>query len=419
MPNIGSWDISSSVSEETIGTRRKIKPDVDLEILGPKRDAAKAKREAEKIGETEIEFAGRLMSVDAPKRKRRRRSAKASSRTFPLLIAATLIMVATTLAAFFLLERYQPVGDTLLADPPFSLGLVGWDQRGNAHFDPRRPAWVTLGSDDPESRTSLKRTINLPPGLTLAFLEATVSTERVVAGDDLWQRARVYLVQLDEAGKPNWNEPHHLFRLSGTEPKQTISQVFPIPDKVDRAQLSLEMNNVTGRMTISDLRLYPVEELPGFRQIATGLMAAWAVLLFFAAIAIFKNIPSTKVRLALGAMVGIFAVGLFMPAPLRDALIDGLNIPSGGEGGIEPDLIGHGIVFAIMAFLVRVGRPTDPIGLHLGCWALIAVASETLQLFTFDREPSIADFLVDGIGVVLGLTLAVFLPRLLQGRFSY
>jgi hypothetical protein len=171
------------------------------------------------------------------------------------------------------------------------------------------------------------------------------------------------------------------------------------------------MNNATGEMTISDLELYPVEEQPGFRRVAIALMIAWAILGLFAASAIFKSIRASHVRLALGGMTGIFALGLFMPAPVRDALITTLHIPSGGEGGIEPDMIGHGVVFAIMAFLVRIGRPDDPIWLHLGCWTLIAIASETLQLFTFDREPSLVDFLVDGIGFALGLTLAIFLPR--------
>lgn len=406
------------MSEQTvIGDRRNIKKTVDLEIVGPRRDATKTRRAPDES--IELQIAAPHKPADGPERKRRRRSAKKSNwRSFILLVAATLVMIAVTLVAFFSLERYQPVGETLLVDPPFSVGFQGWTQKGPVTLDPIEPGNVTLQNDDPDGRTYLKRTIDLPPGFTLALLKTTVSTERVVAGSDLWQRARIYLVQLDEAGNADWTQPHNLFRLRGTKSTRTISQVFPIPSSVKQASLSLEMNNATGRMTISDLKLYPVEEQPGFRQLALGLMAAWTILLLFAATAVFKSIPSTRVRLALGGMLGIFAVGLFIPAPIRDALIDGLRIPSGGEDGIEPDMIGHGIVFAIMAFLVRMGRPNDPIWLHLGCWILIAIASETLQLFTFDRQPSISDFVVDGIGFVLGLTLAVFLPRLLPARFS-
>lgn len=404
--------------DAVIGSRRDIKKNADMEIVGARRDAKK--RPKAPIDIIEFDKATLRQREDKPQHKRRRRSvtAKRNSPGFYLLVIATLTMITATLAAFFTLERYQPVGEALLVDPPFSAGSDGWIEKGQVTFDQGPDGAVTLRNDDPESRTYLKRTINLPEGQTLAYLKAVVSTERVVAGSDLWQRARIYLAQLDETGEPDWSKSHNLFRLRGTKSQRTVSQVFPIPSSVKQAALSLEMNNATGLMTIHDLKLYPVEEQEDFRLVAFSLMAVWAVLVLAAGIMIFKNIPSTKVRLAFGGMLGLFVVGLFMPASVRDGLIAWLHFPTGGEGGIEPDMIGHGVVFMIMAFLMRIGRPEDPIWLHLGCWSLIAIASEVLQLFTFDRQPSIGDFLVDGAGVVLGLTIAAFLPRVFPARFQ-
>ncbi|MGI9494007.1 MAG: hypothetical protein ACR2QF_16560 [Geminicoccaceae bacterium] len=402
--------------ETVVGDRRTIRKDVALEIAGPRRDQKKIETEKANEKDLEIQIAAPHDAIEVTERKkRRRRSRETSWRGFFTLVIATLLLVLVTLSVFFLLERYQPAGDSLLAEEPFSVGFPGWTKKGDVTLDPDEPGKVILGNDDPENRSFLKRTVDLPSGYTLAFLKATVSTEKVVAGDDLWQRARIYFVQLDEEGKADWHQPHNLFRLRGTKSTRTISQVFPVPPSVNQALFSLEVNNATGQMTISDLELYPVEELPIFRKIAITLMVAWAILGVFAATAIFRNIPSSNVRLAFGVMLGVLAFGLFMPVPVRDALIATLHLPTSGEGGvIELDVIGHGIVFAIMAFLVRIGRPHDPIWLHLGCWALIAVASETLQLFTFDRKPSIVDFLGDGIGFALGLTLAVILPRFIS-----
>jgi len=397
--------------ETVVGGRRQLKKENDLEVIGARRDAKKIKKEKAKEKDIEIQIAAPHKAFEAPERKKlRRRSVKSSQRGFLTLITATVILTTLTLAAFFLLERYQPTGEAMLAEEPFSSGFPAWTKKGDVTLDD--PGKVTLTNDDPESRSFLKRTIDLPDGYTLALLKATVSTEKVAAGKNLWQRARIYFAQLDQDGNADWTQPHNLFRLRGTKSTRTVSQVFPIPSSISQAALGLEMNNATGQMTISDLKLYPVEEQPGFRRIAIFLMVTWAILGLFAAITVFKSIPSSKVRLALGGMLGIFALGLFMPAPVRDALIAALHIPSGGEEGIEPDMIGHGIVFAIMAFLVRIGRPDDPIWLHLGCWTLIAIASETLQLFTFDRQPSLIDFLVDGVGFLFGLTLAIYLPRL-------
>ncbi|MGH1478162.1 MAG: VanZ family protein [Geminicoccales bacterium] len=408
------------MSEETvIGTRRNIKKDSDFEIVGARRDAKKVQKvKAAALDTIELGSASSRQTLNEPKRIRRRRSAPSSRRGGVLILAATLLMIAVTLVAFFVIERYQPVGASLLTGPPFSAGLNDWAQKGNISFDPNAPDQVGLRNVDPDGRTILKQVIDLPPGLTLAYLEATVSTERVVAGSNLWQRARIYLAQLDETGEADWTEPHNLFRLRGTNAPQQMRQVFAIPASVKQAELGIELNNATGTMVVSDLKIYPVQDLPGFRQLSLGLMAAWAALGLTAGLLVFKSIPSPKVRLGLGCTLAVFAFGLFMPATMRDALIEGLFISTRGEGGVEPDMIGHAIVFIVMSALVRLGRPNDPVWLHLGCWTLVAIASEVLQLFTFDREPSIVDLFVDGIGFILGLSIATYLTRESSARLT-
>ncbi len=400
------------MSDETvIGERRNVRKHDDLEVIGPKRDAAKVWQV--KTDDLSLDIAAPRRPVSGSETKSARRRAVASKgRGFSMLVITALVLIAATLSAFFLLERYLPAGAVLLADPPFSQDFEGWKQQGSVTSDQSKPDKVTLSNDDPESRTFLKRIIELPPWPVLAFLEATVSTEGVVAGEKIWQRARIYLAQLDADGEADWTKPHNLFRLRGTKSTGTISQVFPMPASVSQAALALELNNATGRMVISDLKLYPVEEQQLFQRVSKVLMAGWGVLIVIATVMIFRNIPSSLVRLALGFLAVFFLVGLFMPISIHDALIDAFRVPSGGQGGIELDMIGHGVFFALMAFLVRLGRPTDAIWRHLGCWVLVAVASEVLQLFTFDREPSVADLLADGVGFVLGLTLAQFLPRL-------
>lgn len=335
-----------------------------------------------------------------------------------LLVAATLILIALTLAAFNSLERYQPTGEVLLPDPPFSTGFDGWAQNGQVTFEQDGPGQVMFENDDPKNQTSIRRTIDLPPGQTLALLEAIVSIEDVIAGEKMWQRARIFLAQLDQQGKPIWKEPHNLFTYEGTRPSETISKIFPIPSSIEQVWLSLELNDATGRMVISDLKLDPVEETPIFRHVSMALMVAWAVLVVFVAFKLFKSVTSIIARLALGVIFALFVVGLFIPAPLRNALIEALPFPSAGGTGIEPDMVGHGIVFAIMAFLVRVGQPGSSFQFHFGCWVLIAIVSEVLQLFTVDREPSALDFAVDVVGIVLGLTLAQFLRGSDQGSAS-
>lgn len=407
--------------ESIIGGRRNVRKRDEFDVIGPKRDAKKVRRD--KVRDIEIRVAAprsRLEKEGKEEREektptRRQRSAKTTSRGWILFVLATLIMIAATMAVFLSQERYQHNGLLLLAEPLFTDGFEGWTQGGSVAFEPNGTGQVTFRNDDPESRAFLKRTIALPPGMTLAHLEATISTEGVVAGEQLWQRARIYLVQLDQRGEALWKEPHNLFTYQGTRPAELVRKVFPIPESIEQATLSLELNNATGAMTISDLKLYPVEERPAFRQMAIGLMVAWAGLALLTAFRVFSSITSIGVRVALGGMLIVLIAGLFMPAPLRNSLFEALPLSFADQIGIEPDMIGHGIVFAIMAFLVRIGLPRNSFWLHLACWILVAIATEILQLFTFDRETSIVDFMVDGVGFLLGLTLGQLMRKPIFG----
>jgi len=104
-----------------------------------------------------------------------------------------------------------------------------------------------------------------------------------------------------------------------------------------------------------------------------------------------------------------------MPSTLRQVLIN--NLADGfGIHTAYPDALGHAAVFALLALLVRAGRPHDPLLLHASCWILAGAVSEVLQLLTFDRAPEAADWLADVAGTAIGLALAelgLHLERLL------
>jgi VanZ family protein len=94
-----------------------------------------------------------------------------------------------------------------------------------------------------------------------------------------------------------------------------------------------------------------------------------------------------------------------MPAQLRQQLIDGLATGFGMRLA-DPDAFGHALVFCLLALLVRIGRPRDPLLVHLSCWLLVGAATEVLQLLTPDRSPEAGDWLIAAIGTTLGLALA-------------
>ncbi|MGI9498896.1 MAG: VanZ family protein [Geminicoccaceae bacterium] len=392
------------------------------EVVGPKRrnvNGAEPKAER-KTPQSEMRIAAPLAIDDEvpTRRPRARRRSQADVKPSDgwgrrgALALLGILLVTLTAATFMLLPRYQPLGAPLLADPGFEAGLTGWQQAGSIVQDPDDPARVTLESQDAETRTRLVRDIDLPPGDTLLVLRAQVQGENVVSGPEIWESARIYLARLDADGQPDWKADHDLFDLAGTTDIRNYSRAFSIPAEVETVRLGIELKNTTGRLTVSQLELIAAERPRMFVIAAGGLLLAWGALILYTAIRTLKGIRSASIRLWLGIVFALSIAALMLPGHFYEIGLIRFVEPL----GINVDAAGHGIMFALLALLVRMGRPFDPFWLHVGAWSLIAVASEVLQLFTFDREPSMDDLWADGLGIFIGLVLAETARRM--RRFS-
>lgn len=108
--------------------------------------------------------------------------------------------------------------------------------------------------------------------------------------------------------------------------------------------------------------------------------------------------PAMKAGSAVLAVVAVTLFGLLMPGAWR-AEVAGLFPPD-----IPVLKIGHLVAFAGLAFLlVRQWQWQHVAALGL----VFAGATEALQFFAVDRNPSLADVGIDMAGVLLGLTLRV------------
>lgn len=413
------------------------RPSDEGEVVGPKRrklDSSKTKRldgsEAKPLdgsrakpgvgkAEGELSIAAPLaIDDDAPKRRprARRRSrpiADAGSNWHRLGLFAVLsvLLVFLTGATFLVMPRYDIQGDPLIAPPAFEVGLGEWTKKGLVSQTSDDPGKVVLESLSQEGQTYLQKDIKLPPDDTMVILSAQVQGDDVVTGPEIWDSARIYLAQLDATGKPNWKEEHNLFNLNGTTDIRNYRRSFTMPAEVQTARLGIEMKNATGSLTVTGLELTVVEYKTTFLVAVGCLLASWSVLVLYTGIKTFGGISSVRIKIWLGIVCALSVVALMLPGGFHEAGTEGVNAWL-DIGDVGVDAIGHGVMFTVLAFLVRLGRPSDPIWMHVGAWILIAIASEVLQLFTIDRDPSLDDLWVDGIGILLGLSLAEIVSRL-------
>lgn len=338
---------------------------------------------------------------------RRRRSTldDRQLRDIGLTVLAAAALTLLTIVAFNYLPRYEMPGQDFMDNADFRDGFEGWEIGGIVTLDEVEVGLATLQNRDPDDFVYLRRTLELPPGQTSLLLSADVATDEVRGGEERWAAARIYLVQQTDGGDYVWNQPHMLVELVGTARRHHVEDVFEIPASIDRVTLGIELAHATGQFEVANLRLARLDELPAFRLVATLLVAGWCVLIVRVGWSVMRSIALPKVRALLVITVALLVAGTFMPATLRQHLLD--SLASGfGLHGIDPAALGHAAVFALLALFVRSGRPRDPLLLHLSCWALAGAAAEVLQLLTVDRSPSGRDWLADLVGVMIGLTLA-------------
>lgn len=321
------------------------------------------------------------------------------------LVLLAVLLVALTAAIFLLMPRYQTLDRPLISETAFNGDLASWTQAGDISKTNGDPAGVVLRNNDNVKTTYLTQDIELPRGKTLLMLRAEVQGQDVRPGIEDWDQARIYLVRISAGGDALWREDHNLFLMNGTTDVRNYSRAYSIPEEITTARLGIELKNASGQLTVNKLTLEVAKRPMPFLLAIGWLVIGWGLLITYSAVQVLKGIQSSGIRLCLGIALVLSIIALFIPGylfadPLRDAT------GRFGAGGLDISTLGHGVMFAILAFLVRLGRPFDQLWMHASLWLLIALASEVLQLFTMDREPSVIDFLLDGAGLLIGLALA-------------
>lgn len=325
-------------------------------------------------------------------------------RVVMVTIAVVIALALATILTFRHLPRYELPGRSILTNGDFRAGFTDWDIDGLISLDESEIGMAVLQNRDAGHSVYLRRMVRLPPGRTSLRLAADVATDRVDGGEGPWETARVYLVERAADGRDLWDRPHQLVGLIGSTSRQRYERVFEIPSAISEVVLGIELPHATGSLEIAALELDVLEEQPLFRLVATLLVCGWSLLFCWVMVGIYDTIRSSTVRHALLATLGLVFVGLFTPPVLRHQVLGGLA-DGVGLGLADPAALGHTVIFGLLAFLVRIGRPRDSILLHLSCWLLLGAVVELLELLSANGAPSASDWLTYALGTLLGLGL--------------
>ena len=337
-----------------------------------------------------------------------------------------LCLVLATFSLFTLAPRYQIESRNLLGSNGFSENSNTWKKSINCGKITLDFDQVLLKNPDAPCAIFLRQHLPIPQNATQLILAAEVNTHNVSRGKLSWQTARLTMVGIDKYDKKMWHHPHMIEPPLNSKGWRRVSQVFFIPPDAVELVVSLEIMQATGTLSARKIKLAKASENKWFSYTVNTLLILWSAAFVWLGMKFLRLFNSKKMQGLFLIISGTIGVGCIIPGKIQSQILDQLQkaieqfkiflaesyIWSGVPIEIQinfflsPDILGHFILFVILAFVLRIGRPQDRLVPQCFNLMLFAASTEIWQFFTADRQPTFNDWLIDVSGLLLGFFLA-------------
>lgn len=344
-----------------------------------------------------------------------------------------IVLLGATISFFQLYERYEPVGPELLMDRNFRHGFTHWSRSGRGVAEIKGDKTVVLRASEPSADVAVRQSLANPERYSLLRLSGELKAEDIHPGDRFWHRGRLVLASFDVEQRM-MSVPHLVADLEGTRPWQTYRQVFRVPERVHEMRVGIQLIGASGTLLVRNLSLREVREREHYAVYRGIGVAIWTAALIWIAIPYFSRLRLDLPHLLMYvAIAGIFA-GTLMPAELKmeidseigtavSQVVQILKVDRKAEevsvlrlvlDSLVISKLGHFLFFALLGFGVCWAYPAKHRLVLLSGLLSLALVSEVLQFFVENRLPRVADFIIDGAGIILGMALFGLLSRLLS-----
>lgn len=328
-------------------------------------------------------------------------------------------LCAATVALFTGLSRYIPAGPPLIAG--IDLTDPSWLKIGDAGQITTPESIVQIRNDAPGVTVGIRRHLPVPEDATLVQVEIEAAVKNVSRDLALRQEARLFLAGRTADGRYLWERRHEIAELSGSRGWRPVTRTFDVPPDAASLAIGAQLTGATGTLGVRNLTIRPVSERAVFPYLANGLLILWGIAGAAIGFLLLKGMRSRWSRFAV-AGVAAAAVGVTMaPAKSRRFLVDyviGVPMDAAPEAmaawmsaafrhlPVPVDKLGHVVLFAALAALVRLARRDDRTDVQAAALLLFAAATEVLQFYAIDRAPAVSDWLLDAAGILIGLAAA-------------
>lgn len=357
-----------------------------------------------------------------------------------LITIGWLVLIGTLL---YFYPRYRAVGDPLFASDFESPIPETTKAKGNYSLVPSPENTGQCVRLDGGQQTTLGWYYRIKQDDIHLRLRFKMRTQDIQAGPKAHEMAIVSVYMANEKGKHIGVLPNYGF-LSGTHPFQSVSEVLLVTPETRQIQFLVRNLGQAGTMWIDDLSLQPVRQFADYYLVQavvwiTGLLlgifwtrrmglvySRWSLpTLMLAALVVYASVcPRTQIvfwtkttKKALSHIAQTFvgekppppaAPKKAKPKPPRPKASEKANESFPQQTNIPLSKKGHAFFFGLLALSASFWcwRSSASQWTLICALALLAVATEILQIPVVGRSPRLTDWFLDIGGMAVGLALA-------------
>jgi hypothetical protein len=190
--------------------------------------------------------------------------------------------------------------------------------------------------------------------------------------------------------------------------RDRLDRILALPDPSQPLRLVLSLPSSAQSLVVHRLEIDGLADRPWIEILRWCLLAGWLILILTVGERLTRPMDAAS-RTRLWSALAVLVAGLLAPpemiATIRTLIAEIIGPWSLDSDGVEPNVLGHFVLFGLLAMVAFQGRADLGLLRMGGLLIGLAVATELMQRLVDGRQAEWQDLLVDVAGIGVGISL--------------
>lgn len=337
-----------------------------------------------------------------------------------------LVLILATIMLFQVDVRYRKFSEDLLMNSDFQNDLAGWDILGRREDISVSGRYVEISGVQGNHKSGLRQDLQITGRREALLIEVDATTSRLVSTESGALPGLLRVVCKDKSGATLARRVIDF--VSSVLPKAPMGlthyrDVMVLPENVRACVFEIYITRDTrGTIRLAELGAFYVSQRYGWNFFYYALLGGWVFAALWIVARFISLLNQSTWRLSWTITACLVVAGSVIPGPFQEqatawaaegyglfreiVLGDAAMTPGSGDSMLlidDPSKLGHLVLFAVLAYVTRLGWPNRPFLPLIVYLSVFAASVEIVQFFALERHPRLADWLMDLIGASIGL----------------